>query len=116
MLASENHSENRLKKNILVVSRMDKVPCGIFRVIQGVFVFMFCFLIDQNIYSRLSQDCAELKLLLKSDEELLSLPCWKMSAGEIVGGTKCKKFPLKCLFCCTSSLQGDMCVISNCFQ
>lgn len=69
MLASENHSGNRVKKNIVVVSRMDKVPCGIFRVIQGVFVFMFCFLIGQNIYSRLSQDCAEPKLLLKSYEE-----------------------------------------------
>lgn len=106
MLASENHSENRLKKNIVVVSRMDRVPCGIVKVFQGIFVFMFCFLIGQNIYSRLSQDCAEPKLLLKSDEELLSLPCWKMSTGEIVGGITCMKFPPKCSFCCTSSLQG----------
>lgn len=51
------------------------MPYGIFRAIQGVFVFMFCFLIDQNIYSRVSQDRAEPKLLLKSDEEMLSLAC-----------------------------------------
>lgn len=80
---------------------------GIFGVIQRVFVFMFCFVIDQNIYSRVSQGRAEPKLLLKSnEEELQSLACWKMSTGEIVGGTKHKKFPPKCSFCCTSSLQG----------
>lgn len=82
------------------------MPYGISRAIQGVFVFMFCFLIDQNIYSRVSQDRTEPKLLLKSDEEMLSLACWKISTGETVGVTKHKKSPPKCSFCCTSSLQG----------
>lgn len=84
------------KENILVVSRTDKVSYGI----QGVFVFMFCFLIDPNIYSRVWQD------LLRSDAELLSLAFGKMSIGETVGGMEGKKFPPKCSFHCTSSLQG----------
>lgn len=95
------------KENILDVSRVDKVPYGIFRVIQGVLlVFLFCFLNDQNTYSRVLQDCAEPKHLLKSNEELSSLACWKTFTGEIVGSMKCKKFPPKCLFRCASSLQG----------
>lgn len=62
---------------------------GILRVIQRVSVFMFCFVIDQNIHSGFSQGCAEPMLLLKSNgEELQSLPCWKMSMGEIVRNTR----------------------------
>lgn len=67
----------------------------------------------------------------KHTQRILTGLCWANALAEVkwrgtsefallenVHGWNCKehkKFPPKCSFCCTSSLQGT-CVISNCFQ
>jgi len=74
-LTSECQGGSRLRGNTSVVGRRNEVSYGIVRVIQRVSVLMFCFVIEQNIHSGLSQGCAEPTLSLKSnEEELRSLP------------------------------------------